>query len=172
MADRSLLDILKHLESTHFREISGSRLSAAIPVSERLVNEVVAATLPPNLPVRGVSIRPEAGNRFSVRLTPRASMLPAVTLTLDIERQAELPASPVLVLRMATLPGLFGLAGAALPLDRVLPPGVRLDGDRILVDLRVLAAQRGLADLLEHVRTLRVTTDPGRVLLHLEAAVP
>lgn len=171
MPDAALLEILQHLQSTRFGEIAGARVSATVPISEPLLNRVVASTLPPNLPVREVSVRPEPGNRFSVRLTPRASMLPALTLKLEIERQPEFPTAPVLVLRMATLPGLFGIAGAALPMDRLLPPGVRLDGDRILVDLRVMAARRGAADYLQFVRTLTVTTEAGRLLIDVDAAV-
>jgi hypothetical protein len=67
--------------------------------------------------------------------------------------------------------GLLGLAGAALPLSSMLPPGVRLDGDRIAIDLRALAAVRGAEDLLEHVRQLRVNTAAGRVVLHIDVAI-
>lgn len=171
MPASELIQILNHLQTTRFQDVSGTRLSATIPASERLVNELVAATMPRNLPVREVSVRPEAGNRFSVRLTPRASMLPQLTLKLEIEKQPEFPASPVLVLRMATMGGLFGLAGAALPIGNMLPPGVRLDGERILVDLRAMAAQHGYGAYLEYVRDLRITTEPGRVLVHLNAGV-
>ena len=41
------------------------------------------------------------------------------------------------------------------------PPGLRLDGEQILVDLHALAAQRGFPDALAYVRQLRVTTDAG-----------
>jgi hypothetical protein len=37
--------------------------------------------------------------------------------------------------------------------------------------MRVIAAERGAANLLRHVRGLRVNTDEGRVVLHLEIAV-
>ena len=146
-------------------------MTASVPVAERLVNEIVAATMPRNLPVREVSVRPEGGNRISVRLTPKASLLPQLTIKLDIERQPELPASPVLVLRMATMPGLLGLAGAAFPIASMLPPGVRLQGERIFVDLRAMAAQQGVADLLDYAREVRVTTEPGRFLVYVDASV-
>jgi hypothetical protein len=48
---------------------------------------------------------------------------------------------------------------------------VRLDGDRIAIDLRALAAVRGAEDLLEHVRQLRVNTAAGRVVLHIDVAI-
>lgn len=167
MAPTQFAALLQQLQSTGFREISGTRLSATVPVSERLINEMIAATIPAGGHVRDVQVRPEAGDRFSVRITPRASILPALTVKLQIERQPELPGSPVLVLRMATMGGLFGLATAALP--QMLPPGVRMEGDRIHVDLRSIAAQRGLADLLQFVKQLRVNTEEGRVIIQVDA---
>lgn len=164
-----LIDILTQLRSSGFQDIAGARIAADIPISARLINEAVAASLPPNAPVREVSIRPEAGDRFSVRITPRASLLPQLTLKLEIERQPDFPAFPVLVMRMHTMGGLFGFASAALPIARMLPPGVRLEGERILVDLAALAAQQGFAEVLPHIRRLAIHSEDGRVVVHIEA---
>ena len=171
MSNLDPVAILQSLQSTGFRDLSGTRATATIPVSERLINELVAATLPPHIPVREAHVHPEAGDRFSVRVTPKSGFLPSLTIKLAIERQPDLPASPELVLRMASMGGLFGLATAALPIAQMLPPGVRLDGERIHVDLRAMAAQRGAADLFQYVRQLRITTEEGRAILHLDAAV-
>ena len=122
--------------------------------------------------MREVRVHPASGDAFSVRVAPRASLLPSITVRLEIDRQPELPASPVLVLRMATMGGLFGLASAAFPIAGMLPPGVRLDGDRILVDLRAIAADRGAADLLEYVTGLQLHTEEGRAVLHVDLSIP
>ena len=171
MARDAFAEILDHLRSTGFGDIRGARLAADVPLSERLINDFLAATLPPDAPVRGVSIRPEANNQFSVRITPRAGLLPPVTLKLQIERQPELPHFPVLTLRMQKMGGLLGFATAALPIGNLLPPGLRLDGERILVDLRALAAQKGLDGVLQYISRLHVTSDAGRVILHLNAGI-
>lgn len=170
MSTHDLSAILRSLQSTQFRDLSGARLSAAIPVSERLINELIAATLPPNAPVREAHVHPEAGDRFSVRVSPRMALLPSLTVKLQIERQPELPASPVLTLRMATLGGLFGMVSAALGSGQ-LPPGVRMDGEFIHVDLRAMAAQRGFADLFQYVRQLRVTTGEGHAVIHADLGI-
>ena len=169
MDPNALTHILEQLRSNGFREIAGARLAADIPIPARLINDVVASTLPPNAPVREVQIRPESGDQFSVRIFPKAAFLPFLTLKLGIERQPEFPDFPVLVLRMKTMGGLFGFAAAAFPIGKMLPPGVRLDGERILVDMRAMAAQRGMAELLDYVRRLTVNSDDGRVLVHIEA---
>lgn len=171
MSTADLLAIVQSLRSTGFRDLSDARVSATVPVSERLINQLVAASLPPGVPVREVQVHPEAGDRFSVRLTPRSGFLPSLTIKLAIERQPELPGSPELVLRMATLGGLFGLAAAALPIAQMLPPGVSLDGELIRVDVRALAAQGGAADLLRFATRLIVRTEDGRMVLDVEAAV-
>jgi len=163
------VEILNQLQSSGFRELAGARMAATIPVSEAFLNQLIAASLPAGAPVRGVTIHPETGGRFSVRIVPKAALLPAMTLKLAIEEQPRLPESAVLVLRMATLSGLFGLASGAV--SGMLPPGVRLDGEHILVDLRTIAAQHGQAELLEYVRQLRVTTEQGYLVLQLDAAV-
>ena len=172
MPNQSLFEILRHLQSTGFRDLSGARISGTVPVSERLIDEIVASAVRPGGPVREVRVHPTSGDAFSVRVAPRASLLPSITVRLEIDRQPELPASPVLVLRMATMGGLFGLASAAFPIAGMLPPGVRLDGDRILVDLRAIAADRGAADLLEYVTGLQLHTEEGRAVLHVDLSIP
>ncbi|HEY0874744.1 MAG TPA: hypothetical protein VGD94_14825 [Vicinamibacterales bacterium] len=164
------IEILRQLTTTQFRDLAGARVTADVPVSERLLNDVIATSIPPDAPVRNVAIRPEGEDRFSVRIVPKMALIPAITLRLAIEAQPRLPESSVLVLRMITLGGLFGLASGAIA--GMLPPGVRLEGERILVDLRDIAAHRGLADLFEYVMALQVHSDAGRVVVHVDAGVP
>ena len=166
-----LTALLLNLRDAGFRDLAGTRISGSIPVSERLLNQLVAATMPKNLPVREVTVRPEPGNRFSVRIAPRAAFLPQLTVKLEIEKQAQFPTSPEIVLRMATMGGLLGLAGAAFPIASMLPPGVRLEGERIVVDLRELARREGVADLLELVRELEISTEEGRVRVFVDTSV-
>lgn len=162
-----LAEILKYLRSSGFRDLAGTRLTATVPLPGALLNQVIAASLPPGAPVRSVTIEPDAADRFSVRIAPKMTLMPAITLRLTIEEQPRLPESALLVLRMATLSGLFGLASGAI--SGMLPPGVRLEGDRILIDLRTMAAQQGHGDLLDYVSHLQIRTEHGRVVIHLEA---
>lgn len=163
------IEILRQLTTTQFRDLAGARVTADIPVSERLLNELIATSIPAHAPVRNVAIQPETGDRFSVRIVPKMTLVPAITLRLLIEAQPRLPESPVLVLRMVTLGGLFGLASGAIA--GMLPPGVRLEGERILVNLREIAAQRGAAEAFEYLTELQVHADGGRLVVHVNAAV-
>jgi hypothetical protein len=142
-----------------------------IPIAESLVNAFIRDSMPRTVPVRETAVSLEDGDRLSVRVVPKAMFVPALTLKLIIEKQPEIPTSPVLVLRLATMPGLLGLAGAAFPLDQVLPPGIRMQGETILVDLREMARQQGFEQLLPHLREVRVRTERGRLLISVNAGI-
>jgi hypothetical protein len=164
MPNPRVLRILEELRATRFADLQGARVSASIPISERLLNSLVAASLPPGAVVRDVTLHPKAGNRISVRARiARADFLPPLTVTAEIERQPELPDGP-LVLRVLSLPGLMALAGAAVSLTAALPPGVRLDEGRLFVDVRILLQRHGLDEWLALMESLRVTAEEGRLI--------
>lgn len=165
-----LTEIVHSLRNSRLSELSGARATATVPVAESLLNRILAATLPPQAPVRGVTVHPEDGDRLSVRIIAKAGLIPPITLKLSIESQPSLPESPVLRLRMVTLGGLFGLASGAIA--GMLPPGVTLDGERILVDLAALARQRGQAEIFDYLEHLEIHTSAGRVVVRVDGAVP
>jgi hypothetical protein len=164
-----LTEIVHSLKNSRFRELSGARATATVPVAESLLNSIITATLPPRAPVRAVTVHPEDGDHLSVRIIAKATLIPPITLKLAIESQPSLPHTPVLGLRMVTLGGLFGLASGAIA--GMLPPGVTLDGERILVDLAALARQRGHAEVFDYLEHLEVHTSAGQVIVRIDAAV-
>jgi len=139
-------------------------------VSDRLLNEILAegVTLPSQ--IRELQVQSRAGNRIGIRVKVGGAFFPAINVTLAIERQPELPASPVLVLKLE-MGGLLGMAGPALRFLDSLPPGIHLDHDRIHVDHAKLAEQRGLEAWLAYFDVLRVDTAEGSIILTLHAAV-
>jgi hypothetical protein len=169
MPNAKLTALVDELRASKFRLLAGARVSADVPLTEGLLNELIAASTPPDAPVRSVSIHPQADGRFNVRIVAKAALIPPITLKLAVDEQPDLPARPVLVLRMVTLGGLFGLASGVIA--GFLPPSVKLQGERIFIDLRALAAQHGAGDLFEYVKALRIRTAVGRVLVHVDAAI-
>lgn len=158
-------------QASGFEDLRGAEVSATVPVSERLLNEIVQEAMPPSAPVRDIHISPQAGDRFLVRARLGASpLLPAFKVSVAIERQPDLPSSPVLVLRLE-LGALMSLAGPALRFLDALPPGIRMEGDRISVDIPLLLEQRGMRSYLDHLEQLRVNTTDGALVLSFRARV-
>jgi hypothetical protein len=167
-ADPRLASLLQHLIASGFADVSGTRVSATLPVTEDLLNRAIPFVLPPNAPVRDLTIHPESDDWFTVRVKlARPDFLPPLKLRLRVEQQPDPPASAVIGFRIASLPGLMSLAGAALSLTQALPPGVRLEGDRLTVDLRRLLEPQGFAPYLQYVDRLHLVTRGGRFVVEL-----
>ena len=169
--DPRLAALLTRQRERQFSDFAGALAVITLPISDRLLNEAVTEALPPSAPVRDLQLTSLPGNRIRARFkVGAAAFLPAINLTFVIERQAELPRSPVLVLRME-MGGLLSLAGPALRFLDALPPGVRVDHERIFVDIARLLAERGLSELLEYAEDVQVTTTDGAVVVAVRAGV-
>ena len=101
----------------------------------------------------------------------RPEFLPPLSATLVIEKQPDLPDSPSFALQVSGLAGLIALGGSFTSLGSGLPPGIRLERDRLIVDLAALLAHHGRRDWLQHVERLRVRSEAGRLVLDLDAKV-
>lgn len=164
--------LFRRLRADGFSELRGARAELHLPVPARLLDEAVAAALPASAPVRNVAFAPHAGNRVGIRFKVAAApFLPPINVTVAIEEQPRLPASPELVLRLETS-GLLSMAGSALRFLDALPPGIRVVGERIHVNIATLLAARGLGDLLTVIDTLEIGTIEGAVVLSARASVP
>ena len=165
--DERLERLLRRQLDNGFADLRGAEAAITLPVSERLLNELVAEALPASAPVRDLQIAPEADDRFSVRLRIGSSpLIPQLKIALSIERQPELPTSPVVVLKMESA-GIMALAGPVLRVLNALPTGITVHEDRIHIDLRALADRRGLASFLDYLSELRINTLPGALVVTL-----
>jgi hypothetical protein len=121
--------------------------------------------------VRDVDIQPRAGDAFDVLVTVSWPFVPAIKVSFAIERQPQFPASPVLVLRWSLLGAVGAFASRFIAsLDR-LPAGVRLDGDRLLLDIPQLAERTAAASWLPYLRSLELHTVEDRFVLDLELEI-
>jgi hypothetical protein len=169
--DERFVQLLLRQQAAGYRDLRGATASLTLPISARLLNEAIGSALPPTAPVRDLQVTPLAGDRFGVRFRIGASaFLPPIGLSLTILQQPVFPDSPMLVLRMET-GALLGLAGPALRFFDALPPGVRVEQDRIVVDLRQVLQRRGAAHYLEHVDALEVHTVDGAVVVSLRGSI-
>jgi hypothetical protein len=165
--------LLTDLRRSRFSDLTGSRAAIDLSLSDALINRAIAAVLAGSQGrLRGVTVAAQPGDRLHLDLQLARSFVPSIGVEAMIERQPELPGLPEIVLRWRTIvPGLAALAGSAAAFFKELPPGVRLEADRVFLDLRPLAARAGVADLFPLLSELRVLTRQGAVDLHLVARV-
>lgn len=157
--------LLREQRGSGFADIAGTRASLTAPVSDRLLTRIIASRLPSSLPmIRELDLRAVAGNQLVISLRAGPSFLPAFTIRLAIDEQPVLPSSPVLVLRIVSQ-GLAAMGNTALRFLQALPPGLRLDGDRLYVNLATLLERYGAEGALQHLSGLEISTTEGRVVV-------
>jgi hypothetical protein len=157
-------------------DFSGSSLAGEIPFTDAWVNRVVADRLAASQgPVAAAEIHAHQAQQLTALLSMRGPrLIPSVKVAAVIEEQPQFPHQTTLGLRWS-LPGmgpLALLAAPALSYFRALPRGVRVDGDRVTLDIGELLRERGLGDLIGYVTALRVTTRSGAVLVQFQLHVP
>jgi hypothetical protein len=169
--DERFLRLFLRQHASGFADVAGAAASVTLPISERLLNEALAEAMPSSAPIRELHVKPLAADRFTVRLRIGSSpLIPAVNLSLSIDQQPVLPASPLLVLRMQSS-GLLSFAGPALRLFDALPPGIRVEHERIYVDVQKLLETRGFGQYLGYVKELEVHTVEGALVVSLRASI-
>src|SRR5262245_45724454 len=131
------MPLIREQWAERFADFRGASASVILPISDRLITTVAHARRPSS--IQDLQIRAHAGNRFavSVRLQ-NPSWLPPIGADLAIERQPQIPDSPVLVLRVVSRSILALLAGPAARVLNALPTWLRMDGDLLFVDVAKL----------------------------------
>jgi hypothetical protein len=165
-------DLLADLRRSGLNDLAGSRLSAHIPVSRALLNQVVAHVVQKSAaPVRDLDIRPLDGDRFDAVITTKWRLVPPLKIAFAIERQPAFPDSPALVLRWSLLGVLGAIASRVIAAFDRLPAGVRFQDDRLVLDIPALAAGGPATELLPYVTALRLHTVAGRAMIDLELEI-
>jgi hypothetical protein len=168
---RDAMQPLRELLGFDPKELSGAHVAGAIPLKAGLLNALIAERLSTSSSaVASVAIEPAERETFVAHVRLRASIVPPLRITLRIEQQPSFPDSPVLVMRwsMGAIGALARFATPALAKFDVLPPGVRVDGDLIGVDVAELLRSRGAGELLQYIAMVRVRTEAGRAIVEFE----
>ena len=158
------------------RDIAGSVVSGEIPLSNALVNRVVARQLQAGRggPVTAARVEALGDDRLAVELQVRAPVpLPPIRIIASIEQQPVFPSPGVLGIRWS-MPGLGPLAmfaGPALAFLKKLPPGMHVDGDWLAVDVAGMLRARGFGDVLRYITAARLRTRAGAFVLQVEMRV-
>lgn len=159
-------------ERQGFLDLAGSEGNAVIRVSERLLNSIVAEQIRGSASIRELHVTPRAANRLGVRVAVvKPSFLPPINIEVLIDKQPSLPDDAVLGLTLSGLGGLMRFAGPAAGFFKALPPGVKMEGDRVFVDLRAALAPHGLTSVLNYIKDVAVGSEDGRLVVAFAAAV-
>src|SRR5687768_263963 len=122
--DPRWLALIQEQLRSGFADLTGASVAIRLPVSDRLVTQVIAERIPAGSPIRDLQLRAHDGNELTVRARVGGlTMLPALQVRFVIEQQPSLPEAPILTLRLASH-GFTALVGRALQFLGKLPTGI------------------------------------------------
>jgi hypothetical protein len=168
-----LSELVANLQTSGFRDLPGAHVSLHVPLTRALLNRLVADAMNGSkAPVRAIDIVPRAGDRFDALVTLTWPLVPTLKVTFEVDQQPQFPASPVLALRWSFLGGLGLIAARFLRSLEQLPEGVRLQDDRLVLDIPALAARTPAGPALNYLTTLELHTVDDRMVVDIEFGVP
>jgi hypothetical protein len=159
-------EIFRELIESNFSDLRGLTVDASIPVPQQLVNEIILAAIQDHSKIRDFEVLIHRQNRVSINL--KTSLWPwPVELKLRLDNQVEFSGSPKITAWLETKV-LLARIGSLL---NVLPAGVRLREDQIILDVKSFLSTAQQQRILELIRSVEIKTEEGKVIFDVKIAV-
>jgi hypothetical protein len=159
-------EIFQRLIDNSFAELPGLTVDASIPVPEQLINEINAAAIRGNANISSLEVSIHSGNRVSVNLRTRLWPWP-LDLMLRLDHQVDLRDFPRVWARLENKV-LLARIGSFL---NVLPAGIDVRNDMVLLDIETLLYTPELKRMLDLIRSAEIRTQEGQVILDVKIKV-
>jgi len=167
-----VMSLMRKERIAGFKGLAGTHLEATIPITQRLVDGLVAyAGAQRNL--SGLAVRLGADQNINLVISkPVFGFDTRLAIDLRIRGPVDLASDSRLYL-IVSRPSMTWSAISRLVVAAGLAPrGVEIARDGVAIDLRTLASRAGVADLLSLVRTIDFEQDAGVLRVRLVAEVP
>lgn len=158
--------IFRKLIDNNFSDLTGLTVDASVPVPERIVNEIIEASLQGNKNITECRVSIGGQNKISAIIRTPLWLWP-INLKLRLERSVELMGTPMI---RASLENnvILGQLGA---LFKALPNGINIHGNQVVVDVRSLLETPEQRQMLDLVKSVEIRTEPAKLILDVKLEV-
>jgi hypothetical protein len=160
--------VFQRIIHNHFSELKGTVIEASVPVSQSLINELIQLSLQESKNIESIQVTVHPENRVSAAV--KTTVLPwPLNLRLKLDRSVDFASysSPKIRAWMENN-RLLGSVGAFL---NMLPEGVKVYGDQIVVDLGTWLPTPEQRKYLDLVKFVGIDTGEGQVNLHVRVEI-
>lgn len=160
--------IFQKIIDSNFSDFKGSTLHGSVPVSQSLINEITVIALQGNRTIRDCEVLIHAGSMVSVNV--RTTLLPWVLkLRLKLDKSLDLGSYSSPKLR-AWLEN-HRLLGSLGSFFNMLPEGIDVYGNQLVIDMGVLLETSEQKKLLALIRSAEIRTEEGKVIFEVSIKV-
>jgi hypothetical protein len=160
--------LFQRMINNNFSDLQGTTVDASVPVPQALINEVLEEALRGNKSIESCLITVQAQNRVSASV--KTTLLPwPLSLKLKLDKEVDFASYSSPKIR-AWLEN-NRLLGSLGSLFKALPEGVKLYGDQIVIDLGAFLRTPEQKQILALVKSVGIQTEPGKLILGVNARV-
>jgi hypothetical protein len=159
-------DIFRRLIDSNFSDLRGLTAEVSIPVPQQLVNEVIAAVRQGGGRLEDFEVLVHRQNRVSINLKTPLWPWP-LELKLRLDNRVDFGGSPKIRARLENKV-LLARFGSLL---NVLPAGIRIHEDQIILDVESFLSTPEQKRILELIRSVEIKTDEGQVIFDIKVNV-
>jgi hypothetical protein len=158
--------IFQRLIEDNFSDLTGLTVDASIPVPEQIVNEIIEAALRGNKNIHECRVSIGGQNKVSVNLKTPLWLWP-LNIKLKLETSIDFTSSPK---ARAVLENnvLLGKLGA---LFKLLPDGINIQGNQVIVDVRAFLETPEQRKMLDLIKSVEIRTEPAKVIFDIKIKV-
>jgi hypothetical protein len=160
--------LFQKIADNNFSDVRGLVAAASIPVPYYLIDEILAAALEGNKKIASCQVSIHAQN--SVSLAVKMKLLPwALNLNLKLDRSVDFASfgSPKLRAWLEN----HRLLGSLGSFFQVLPDGLQLYGNQVVVDITALLPTPEQKKLLDLIQSIEIRTEEGRAIFDVKFGV-
>jgi hypothetical protein len=155
--------ILQRLIESNFSDLGGLKVQASIPLPEHLINEFIAEVVRGNKNITDCRVSIFSQNRVSIDLKTPLWPWP-VNLKLRLENTVDLSDSLKIIASLENH-GLLGKLGSAL---NVLPDGIQMSDDQLIIDIGSFLAGTEYRKMLNFIQSIHIMTEAARIFLDVQ----
>lgn len=160
--------IIQKLVDNNFSDLKGTTIDASIPVPQSLINDLLKGLLKGNKNISSIQVSVHPQNRASMDV--RTTILPwPLNLKLRVDKSVDFASysSPKIRAWMEN----NRLLGSLGSLFNVLPEGIKLYGNQVVIDLGAFLSTPEQKRFLELVKSVGINTEAGKVILDVNILV-
>jgi hypothetical protein len=160
--------IFQRIIASDFSDVAGLRANASIPVSQSLLNELIAIELQADQMIRSCQVSIHEQNRVAVRL--KTSLLPwTLDLKLKLDQSVDFASFSSPKVRMWLENN--RLLGSLGSLFHALPDWARLYGNQVVIDLVAFLRTEEEKKLFALIKSIGIRTEEGRAVFDVKMEV-
>jgi len=160
--------IFQKIIANNFSDVAGLTVDASLPVSESLINEIIAAALEEDKTIDSCQVSIHEQNRVSVRL--KTSLLPwPLNLKLKLDQSVDFASFSSPKVR-AWLEN-NRMLGSLASLFNALPEWIKLYGNQVVVDPGVFLHTPEQKRLFDLVKSVEIRTEAAKAIFDVQLRV-